>query len=90
MVGIFPKDTHIHFVNANYIVSDSPYDDVIIIVMRHAGKPNRDEVRSILTKLGMRLVGRSGFVGETNELWFHEVECITHGETDNNTSQWTR
>jgi len=71
-VGLFDKDSRLHYVDEKYAVVDNPQDNQCpTIIKRTHGDPEVKEVENILNKLDMDLDGESFY--RSDGLWCHKL-----------------
>ena len=73
MVGLFDKDTRLHYVDENYVVLDNPTDNFTpTIVHRKKGDPNFERINQITSSLNMGLDGESFL--RSDGLWCNKLK----------------
>lgn len=73
-VGLFDKDSRIHYIDLDFVVINNPYNGgEPVIIMRHAGEPNLKDIELVLNKLNMKLVGEANY--REDGLWYHQVKA---------------
>jgi len=73
MVGLFNKDSRIHYVDKDYVVIDNPTDNFTpTIVHREKGDPDFGRVRTIAILLGMTLDGEPFL--RSDGLWCNKLK----------------
>jgi len=73
MVGLFEQDTHIHYVDKDYVVLDNPTESCVpTIVHRKKGDPNFGRINTITTLLNMGLDGEP-FI-RSDGLWCNKLK----------------
>lgn len=59
MTGLFKEDSHVYYVDNDYVVVNNPYDnDNPTLVKRKGGDPDDIRVRKLLHTVGMKLDGQ--------------------------------
>ncbi len=72
-VGLFERDTFLHYIDYEFVVLNNPYNGgKPVIVMRTLGNPNLDKVKEVLRKIHFELVGEPS--RRSDGLWYQEVK----------------
>ena len=71
-VGLFDKDSRLHYVDVGYVVVDNPQDNLTpTIVKRDHGEPSEKEVMEILNRLNMLKFGEPFY--RSDGLWCQKL-----------------